>query len=83
MTMNEKDYKKAPYALTDMELTTMPLSEVCALVKHIEESTAQIVNDLTIHTENIKMLRKFTENVANKETKPSNLMNPISNFKPY
>lgn len=78
-----KDYKKTPYTLTEVELAKLPFSEVCDLIKHIEWATTQIVSDLKIHTENVKVLRQFSEKFITKEAKPLNLMNPISNFKPY
>ena len=67
--MSNLKYAKAPYLLNKEELSKKPISEVAELVKHIEETIKQIVDDLKIHEPNLKLIRDF---LNNQNISPSN-----------
>lgn len=60
--MSNLKYVKAPYLLNKEEVSNKPLSDVAELVKHIEETTKQIAEDLEIHAANLKLVREFLNN---------------------
>lgn len=60
--MSNLKYAKSPYLLNDEELSKKPMSDVSELVKYIEEATKEIVDELAIHADNLKLIRKLLSN---------------------